>query len=71
MELQLLLILIIAFLLLGPEGMLNLATKLGELARQARDIIDKCAVFNDGRTRFYKNAAAFTQSYIPVLVTDK
>lgn len=41
MELQLLLILIIAFLLLGPEGMLNLATKLGELARQARDIIDQ------------------------------
>ncbi|HIP43653.1 MAG TPA: hypothetical protein EYG91_07225 [Aquifex aeolicus] len=41
MELQLLLILIIAFLLLGPEGMLNLATKLGEFARQARDLIDQ------------------------------
>ncbi|GAB6064968.1 hypothetical protein JCM9492_00600 [Aquifex pyrophilus] len=41
MELQLLLILIIAFIFLGPEGMLNVATKLGELARQARELIDQ------------------------------
>jgi len=41
MELQVLLILIIAFIFLGPEGMLNVATKLGELARQARELIDQ------------------------------
>ncbi|WP_164930693.1 preprotein translocase subunit TatA [Aquifex aeolicus] len=41
MELQILLILIIAFIFLGPEGMLNVATKLGELARQARELIDQ------------------------------
>ncbi|NPA32930.1 MAG: hypothetical protein GXO04_04830 [Aquificae bacterium] len=41
MELQLILVLIIAFLLLGPEGMLNVATKLGQLARQARELLDQ------------------------------
>ncbi len=41
MELQLILVLLIAFLLLGPEGMLNVATKLGEFIRKAREIIDQ------------------------------
>ncbi len=41
MELQLILVLLIAFLLLGPEGMLNVATKLGELTRKARELIDQ------------------------------
>jgi len=41
MELQLLFVLLIAFLVLGPEGMLNVATKLGELMRKVREIIDQ------------------------------
>ena len=41
MELQLILVLFIAFILLGPEGMLNFATKLGEFVRKARELIDQ------------------------------
>ena len=41
MELQLILVLLIAFILLGPEGMLNVATKLGEFMRKARELIDQ------------------------------
>jgi len=41
MELQLILVLLIAFLLLGPEGMLKVASALGELTRKARELLDQ------------------------------
>ena len=41
MELQILLILILAFIVLGPERMMDLAVKLGELMRKARDMWDE------------------------------
>ncbi|NPB07016.1 MAG: preprotein translocase subunit TatA [Aquificae bacterium] len=41
MELQLILVLLIAFLLLGPEGMLKVASALGELTRKARELVDQ------------------------------
>ena len=37
MEIQLLLVLIIAFVLLGPERMMDLAVKLGEMMRKVRE----------------------------------
>ena len=41
MELQILLILILAFIVLGPERMMDLAVKLGELMRKVRDMWDE------------------------------
>ncbi|MDQ7038442.1 MAG: preprotein translocase subunit TatA [Aquificota bacterium] len=38
MELQLLLVLLIAFLVLGPERMMDLAVKLGEMMRKVREV---------------------------------
>ena len=37
MEIQLLIVLIIAFVLLGPERMMDLAIKLGEMMRKVRE----------------------------------
>ena len=41
MELQLLIVLIIAFLVLGPERMMDLAVKLGEMMRKIREMWDE------------------------------
>ncbi len=41
MELQLLLVLLIAFLVLGPERMMDLAVKLGEMMRRVREMWDE------------------------------
>ena len=41
MDLEILLILIVAFIFLGPQGMLEVATKLGELLRKSREILDQ------------------------------
>ena len=41
MELQLLLILAVAFLVLGPEKTMELATKMGELIRKVRETWDE------------------------------
>ncbi len=41
MELQLILVLLIAFLVLGPERMMDLAVKLGEMMRKVREIWDE------------------------------
>ena len=41
MELQLLLVLLIAFLVLGPERMMDLAVKLGEMMRRVREVWDE------------------------------
>ncbi len=38
MELQLILVLLIAFLVLGPERMMDLAIKLGEMVRKAKQM---------------------------------
>ncbi len=44
MELQLLLVLILAFLVLGPEKMMDLAVKLGEAMRKVREMWDEVRV---------------------------
>jgi len=44
MELQLLIVLIIAFLVLGPERMMDLAVKLGEMMRKVREMWDEVRV---------------------------
>ncbi len=44
MELQLLVVLIIAFLVLGPERMMDLAVKLGEMMRKIREMWDEIRV---------------------------
>ena len=44
MELQLLVVLIIAFLVLGPERMMDLAVKLGEMMRKVREMWDEIRV---------------------------
>jgi sec-independent protein translocase protein TatB len=41
MELQLILVLLIAFLVLGPERMMDLAVKLGEMMRKVREVWDE------------------------------
>jgi len=41
MELQLLLVLLIAFVILGPEKMMDLAVKLGEMMRKVRETWDE------------------------------
>ncbi len=38
MEIQLIIVLLIAFLVLGPERMMDLAVKLGEMVRKVRDM---------------------------------
>ncbi len=38
MEIQLIIVLLIAFLILGPERMMDLAVKLGEMVRKIRDM---------------------------------
>ncbi len=38
---QIIIILIIAYLVLGPEKMMDVATKLGEYTRKAREFIDE------------------------------
>ncbi len=44
MELQLLLVLILAFIVLGPEKMMDLAVKLGEAMRKVREMWDEVRV---------------------------
>ena len=44
MELQLLIVLIIAFIVLGPERMMDLAVKLGEAMRKVREVWDEVRV---------------------------
>ncbi len=41
MEIQLLIVLIIAFIVLGPERMIDLAVKLGEATRRIREVWDE------------------------------
>ena len=41
MEFQLILVLILAFVILGPERMMDLAFKLGEAVRKAREVWDE------------------------------
>ncbi len=41
MELQILLILAVAFLVLGPEKSMEMATKLGEFLRKIREVWDE------------------------------
>ena len=41
MELQILVVLLIAFLVLGPERMMDLAVKLGEMMRKVREVWDE------------------------------
>ena len=41
MEIQLLIVLIIAFVILGPERMMDLAVKLGEMMRKVRETWDE------------------------------
>jgi len=41
MEIQLLIVLVIAFVILGPERMMDLAYKLGEAMRKVREIWDE------------------------------
>ncbi len=41
MEFQLILVLILAFVVLGPERMMDLAFKLGEAVRKAREVWDE------------------------------
>ncbi len=41
MEIQLLIVLIIAFIVLGPERMMDLAVKLGEAMRRVREMWDE------------------------------
>jgi sec-independent protein translocase protein TatB len=38
---QLIIILVIAYIVLGPEKMMDVATKLGEFTRKAREFIDE------------------------------
>jgi sec-independent protein translocase protein TatB len=44
MELQLLIVLIIAFIVLGPERMMDVAIKLGEAMRKVREMWDEIRV---------------------------
>jgi len=41
MEIQLLVVLIIAFIVLGPERMIDLAVRLGEATRKVREVWDE------------------------------
>ena len=41
MEIQLLIVLLIAFVILGPERMMDLAVKLGEVMRKVRETWDE------------------------------
>ncbi|GAB6077433.1 twin-arginine translocase TatA/TatE family subunit [Hydrogenobaculum acidophilum] len=38
---QIIIILVIAYIVLGPEKMMDVATKLGEFTRKAREFIDE------------------------------
>ena len=44
MEIQILLVLIIAFIVLGPERMMDVAVKLGEMMRKVREVWDEIRV---------------------------